>query len=207
MMLSILALGFFLGLGIVSSPGVSMLFMVSETLSKGFRNGLACMFAQMSADALIIIPAAFLAGALPDEARSVLNVLGGIFLVFIGINGMRGISKQKSIRENSNIKNRKILDSFVRAFGMHITNFPVYLFWIAVGAGQMTKAQSACGTFCFLLFPIGFWIGGLLVETVIVALVEKGKKPIGEKWIWRIRMISSGIFIAAGIYLLSKTFI
>ncbi|MEM3399253.1 MAG: LysE family transporter [Candidatus Micrarchaeia archaeon] len=200
-LLTFFTLGFFVGFSIVSTPGPSLLFFISESAHRGWRSGIAVILSQIFADLFVIIPIAFVLQATPRILQSILGFIGALYLMQLGFKTLKAEEKNDALPPIEHAKS-----SFMRGLTVHLLNPFVYILWASAGGAFMLNAHAVCSFFCSALFPLGFWSAMLFVEGVFLIFIELGKKPIHTAW-YRFLVRASGmLLILAGACLLLSTF-
>ena len=124
------------------SPGPDILFVISTTISQGFKNGfkvsLGLCLGLIIHTFLVIQGLATLLETFPEIFRSI-EILGGIYLIFIAYNNFI-VDKKKE-----NQKRRK--ESYVvTGFIMNLTNPKVSLFFISFFPGFIFSSTLSLKT-------------------------------------------------------------
>ena len=82
-------LGTGLGLAAGLSPGPLLTLLVAVSIERGFHAGLRVAMAPLLTDAPIVALALFLLKDLPEAFLGGLTFLGGLFVAYLGVQGMR----------------------------------------------------------------------------------------------------------------------
>lgn len=88
-MIASLLLGFSYGFAAGVSPGPMLGLVITQTLRRGWRAGNLVALAPLFSDMPIILLAVLIVGQLPRVALGWLGVVGGLFVVYLGIESMR----------------------------------------------------------------------------------------------------------------------
>jgi threonine/homoserine/homoserine lactone efflux protein len=81
--------GFTLGIGAGIVPGPLLTLVITRTLAGGFRAGQRVAIAPLLTDAPIILISVLLFRALPPWLETALTVVGGCFVIYMGIETLR----------------------------------------------------------------------------------------------------------------------
>ena len=88
-MLTFLILGISFGLSASVNPGPSLTLAISRALRDGARAGMLVTLAPLCTDAPIIAVATLLIGSLPHSVFGWLGIVGGGYIIWLGIRGVR----------------------------------------------------------------------------------------------------------------------
>lgn len=191
-------LGMGLGLGAGMSPGPLLTLVITTTLERGFRAGLRVALAPLMTDAPIIILAALVLNSLPELFLQAVSVLGGVFVCYLGWEGLRSASQAQltSGEDAAHLARDLWRGALVNALSPH-----PWLFWLGVGGPLLVQAgQTTVGE------AVGFLLGfyGLLVGSkVLVARgVAGGRSRLSVHWYRRLLTGGSGLLILLGLGLI-----
>ncbi|UCE13518.1 MAG: LysE family transporter [Candidatus Heimdallarchaeota archaeon] len=212
--LNALILGITLGL----TPGPIIFLLISETLNKGSRGGLSVLIGTLLVDTSIIIPVSLIASLIFQDFQLILRVLGGTFLILIGIltirNALLGANhviktefpsyKTEDKRNDINPKNLRstfseVKVSFLKGLMFQILNPMAYIFWVTVGISQTLVITNEYGSLFFFLFPLTFWIAIVSVELFWVLLAVKAQSVLSSRWYSIIQVCCGLILIYLGL--------
>ena len=145
-------LGLSLGLGAGVAPGPLLALVIRSTLQDGVAAGVRVAFSPLLTDVPIILVAVLLAASLPEAALGVLGVLGGMFVIWLGIEALRDEPAPAEAAAGAAEPQRDLLRGAVtNALSPH-----PWLFWVTVGApilaqGGVADAALFLGAFYLLL--------------------------------------------------------
>jgi threonine/homoserine/homoserine lactone efflux protein len=88
-MFEFIARGAGLAVSAALSPGPFQAFTISNTLAQGWRKGITVCVVPMIVDVPLIIFVVFVLGAVPADFLRVLQVVGGVFLLWLAYSGWR----------------------------------------------------------------------------------------------------------------------
>lgn len=158
--------GVVLGLAAGIAPGPLLTLVISETLKGNRLNGILIALAPLITDLPIILISIYLLKSLSNTGfvLSVLSFLGGIFLIYLGIQNFRFNPETKSAKSDYHASLR---------YGViaNLLSPHPYIFWITIGAPTFIKA-SEVGTYSSLAFTAGFYL--LLIGSKIIIAIISG---------------------------------
>lgn len=116
-----LLLGLSLGLGAGRAPGPLLAVVIRSTLQDGIAAGIRVAFSPLVTDIPIIVLAVVLAASLPETALGALGIVGGGFVIWLGLEALRELvaSPQRDL----------LRGALTNALSPH-----PWVFWITVGA-------------------------------------------------------------------------
>jgi threonine/homoserine/homoserine lactone efflux protein len=88
-MLQYLIIGITYAFTAVVQPGPFQIFLLSQTLSKGWRRTLPAAFGPLISDLPVIVLVLLLLSTVPPHFISVLQIAGGIFLLYLAFNAYK----------------------------------------------------------------------------------------------------------------------
>lgn len=181
-----LALGFSLGLWAGVNPGPLTLLVIRQALTHGATAAALASLAPLFTDSFAILLAFGLARSLPPGLERVMEAVGGAFLIYLGYKGLRKAS-DTDFRGGA-------LRGLRDAVMVNLTNPHVYLFWFAVGVGQLKR--PAPEPLCFIL---GFYPAIVGSKALIGLLIARYRSL---PWLLPLAHWSNALLIALGGYLL-----
>lgn len=159
-----LAVGLSLGLGAGLAPGPLLALVIRSTLQHGRAAGVRAACGPLVTDLPIIVLALSLAVSLPTNVLGGLGVVGGGFVVWLGVEALRETPDPMEASTQVPVPRRDLLQAaLVNALSPH-----PWLFWITVGAPVLGQAGAGGGA----LFLGGFYL--LLIGTKAAIAVALG---------------------------------
>lgn len=199
--LTYLLQGAALGFAAAITPGTFQTYLISESLSGGFRRGAPVAFAPLISDLPIILLSLFVLNQLPENFLSVISIAGGIFALYIAWGLWRNWRKGAAIQEPDAESSKGSLRRGVIA--NFLTPGP-YLFWALVSGPILLTAlrQSIAFGAAFLL---GFY-GVLILSLLGIALIFSQARRLGPRVVHILLLVSiiilvvfAGLLIRQGI--------
>ncbi len=176
------------------SPGPLCFLTISETLRKGFKNGLKIGCAPLITDLPIIFFSLFIFNKLTHSGNMILSLIalaGAVFLFFLAYKSatfkFSGLIDLKD--ENNSTLIKGITTNFLNPYP--------YLFWITVGAPYIIslKTTPIINTWGFILM---FYMGMIFAKLIIISTAAKGRKLLSSNsYIYCMRIISFLMFCSA----------
>lgn len=163
--------GIILGFSAGITPGPMLGLVISQTLRYGWRAGNLVACAPLFTDIPIVILFVLVLGHLPTGILNWLSLLGGAFVIYLGVETIRTAGAEITI--NTRIASRRV---FFSAVATNFLNPHPYLFWATVGSTLLLQSYAAGGIAVPLAFLATFY--ALLVSTkiAIALLVSRSQK-------------------------------
>lgn len=188
-------LGVSLGLASGLSPGPLLTYTIVATLRGGWRAGVSVGSAPLLTDAPIIALALLILRLLPAWALDALGVVGGIFLIYLGIGTIRSARHTEVVAEELNVDIRKELG---RGVLVNFLNPNPYLFWGTVGGPLLVRAYQTyvLDAVLFLLVFYALLVGS---HVGLAVLVHRQRHVLEGAWYRRTLWALGGILIVFGV--------
>jgi threonine/homoserine/homoserine lactone efflux protein len=150
--------GLGLGIALAGAPGPVQAVLLAEALRGGVQRGFRAMAgANLTLGVLLVALALGVSIAVPgDPWLRILKVVGGAFLVLLGIDGFRNAAQTSATSANTN---RKELPPTARGALAVILNPPAWLFLATAASSLMASATQAGGTRTALLAALALLLG------------------------------------------------
>jgi threonine/homoserine/homoserine lactone efflux protein len=191
-----LALGLSLGIGAGVAPGPLLAVVIRASLEGGFAAGARVAMGPFLTDVPIIVFAAVLAAALPEEALAALGVAGGAFLVYLGVEALR--EDATPVEAAAGATGAAVDGSLRRGAITNLLNPHPWVFWITVGVpilGDGTTTEAA-------VFLVAFYFMLVGSKLVVAALLAAGRDRLLRGSGYRLALRASGVLLlAAGVAL------
>lgn len=179
-----ISFGAILGLSAGVAPGPLSTLVISQTLQHNAREGVRVAMAPLLTDLPIILLGVGIFSSLPspDFALGVVSFCGSIFLMYLGVSGLR--QQPVELEIPATLPRSYLKGALVNALSPH-----PYLFWFIVGAPTMLKAYSE--TLAGALgFVIAFYVMIVGAKVAIALLVGKSRQFLaGSAYIWTTRFL------------------
>lgn len=127
-------------------PGSLGIYVIHQTLSRGYLAGFAASFAPFVSDGPIILLAFFILSSFEHtpQVLAVISMTGALYLMFL--------ARKLFVAENLP-QNASGTDSFLTAVKINLLNPVPYLFWMTAGGAYLIKGsiqQAALFVVCML---------------------------------------------------------
>jgi threonine/homoserine/homoserine lactone efflux protein len=178
-----LLLGLSLGLSAGISPGPLLTLVLTRTLARGFGAGLRVALSPLITDAPIILTTLLIFSALPPFFETAVTLLGGLYVVYLGVDTIRGAGSA-NLETGSVTAETASIDLWQGALVNILSPHP-WLFWIAIGSPTLARAWQD-GPLYALAFLAGFYtllVGG---KIAVAAAAAGGRRFLTGAWYGRL---------------------
>jgi threonine/homoserine/homoserine lactone efflux protein len=190
-----LLVGFSLGLSAGVSPGPLLALVMQRSLKGGFASGARVAVAPLLSDLPIVLLSLLLVGRLPDRALDVLLVVGGLFVIWLGINGFRRGGDTLAAADEATARQDLAHGALVNFLSPH-----PYIFWATVGAPIVIRAWRTTPIDA-IAFIIGFYIM-LIGSKVVMAFLFSRAQGLPAHWHSRALRFASLLLVGVGVLML-----
>lgn len=196
-MLSYLLQGMSLGLYAGILPGPTQAFILSKTITNGWKRSLSLALVPLVSDLPIALLFCLLIAALPGGFISGIQIVGGSYLIFLGWRtwnvSSEALSAQTAIDPPS---------GFWQTVGVNLGNPNVYLFWGTIGAPIVLSGWVEHPSHG-LAFIIGMYSILVLVTAGTILLFGLTGKLPGEIKGWIMKILAV-VVVGFGLYQASR---
>ncbi len=198
-MITALLLGISYGFAAGISPGPLLALVITQTLKRGWRAGNLIALAPLLSDLPIVLLAVVLISRLPHSAFGWLGIIGGLFVIYLGVETIYEVWKQRNTQQEeiqpASDEKSSTTTLLLRAAATNAFNPHPYLFWGTVGAQLLLRVGQQSGTSGAIIFLIGFY--GLLVGSkLLLAFVVSRSRN------WLRGRTYQGILVGSGVLLM-----
>jgi len=189
-------LGVGLGLAAGLSPGPLLTLLVAVSIERGFPAGLRVAVAPLLTDAPIVLLALFLLKDLPESFLGSLTLLGGLFVLYLGIQGLkRGAHTLQPVEAPPPAAKDLWQGALVNFFNPH-----PWVFWISVGAPTLVSGwrQSPLDAIGYL---VGFYASIVGSKIALAWLAARGRHTLSGPWFPRILRLCGLLLLFLGVLL------
>jgi threonine/homoserine/homoserine lactone efflux protein len=165
-MLGFLFQGAAIGLTAAGAPGPLSTFLISRSLTGGWRQGALVALAPLISDPLIVLAILLLLDQLPASFLLVISLVGGVYVLYLAwglLNQWRKGSQELASVENNRSGNLR------KAALMNFLSPGPYAFWTLVNGPILLSALKVSVWYgiAFLLGFYGVFIGGMVALAII----------------------------------------
>ena len=175
-MLQYLIIGVTYAFAAVVQPGPFQVFLLSQTLSKGWRRALSAAFGPLISDLPVILIVLLLLSNLPPHFISVLQIAGGLFLLYLAFNAYKTWKNFDSPKPPPPHSNQQTLLSAVM---VNLLNPNPYLGWSLVLGPLLLKGwhqNPANGIVLLVSFYVTLTMGMIITILFFAAAGKFGSR-------------------------------
>jgi len=165
-MLAYLFQGLALGFAAGAQPGPFQAYLISQTLSQGWRRAWIAAFAPLLSDGPIVALVLLLLSQVPDWFQRMLQIAGGLFVLYLAWGAFNA---WKTFNTDTDHTPRNGPQSLLRAALMNALSPGPYIFWslvvgpLVVGAWRENPSNAFSIVLAFYVAMIGLNIGIVLL--------------------------------------------
>lgn len=161
-------IGFMTGLSGVTFPGPVLIFVLQQSLARGFKSGLIATLAHAFVGGLIVV--LVLVTGVAEIFKSpafvlYMGLVGGLSLIILGIVILRNASSQVShLKPNDDGLSA---GPFIGGIIVSISNPAFFLWWAVIGLPMLGQARDFAGNMGIYAWTVGIlaalflWYGGI----------------------------------------------
>jgi len=193
-----LSLGLGMGFNAGISPGPLLALVIAASLRSGLAGGLMVAVAPLVTDLPIIALSVLLVGSLPLEATRWVATLGGLVVVWMGVETIRsGRRAELPGKGDGEAEPRR---EFWRGVVVNALNPHPYLFWATVGGPALVSGwrQSPLHALAFLGSFYSLLLGS---KAAIAWLVSRQAGGLSRAWYRRALQGSGVLMLGLGVWL------
>lgn len=189
---------FLVGLSGAMMPGPLLTVTIAESARRGFKAGPLIVLGHAILELALII--ALMAGLSfylqKSTVTTVISLIGGAFLIFIGLNMVKDVLKGRVTLENSKNETNKGVNMHPVMAGILVSlSNPFWsVWWATIGLTYLTMALKS-GTIGIAAFFSGHIMADLLWYSLVAAAIAGGRRFIKQQ-------IYQGIIVLCGLFLI-----
>jgi threonine/homoserine/homoserine lactone efflux protein len=186
-------LGLGMGLSAGISPGPLLALVVTASLRNGLKGGLWVAISPFITDAPIIALTVFLIDRLPQQALHWVGTVGGLVVIWLGVEIFRSVRGVNLPGDESGDGNPR--RELWRGAAVNILNPHPYLFWATVGAPALVGGWriSAWHALAFLTSFYALLVGS---KIGVAWLVSRKSGGLSLTWYRRV-LLGCGVLLLA----------
>ena len=190
------ALAFSLGLSAGLAPGPLFALVIQRSLQFGLKSGVRVALAPLLSDLPIVVLSLLLVGRLPQRALDVMLVVGGLFVIWLGVDSLRHGLGAAALEEETASVGKDLWHAVLA----NLLNPHPYLFWALVGAPIVIRAWRASPAQAIIFLVVFYTL--LVGSKILLALFFSRARGLPEQYQrWLIRA-SSLLLLGVGVYML-----
>ena len=197
-MLSYLFLGMTYAFAAAVQPGPFQAYLISQTLSNGWRRTIPAAFAPFLSDGPIIILVLLVLSQIPGWLAQVLQCSGGIFLLYLAMGAFKSWQNFDKKKDAQDAQDQSGRQSVLRAALVNLLNPAPYLGWSLVMGPLLLKGWRETPANGIGLL-IGFYATMVFV-TLGVMLLFASARNLGPRVSRMLVGISSIALVGFGLY-------
>lgn len=197
---------FLVGLSGAMMPGPLLTVTIAESARRGFKAGPLIVLGHALLELALII--ALLAGLSfylkKPVVTYIISLVGGAFLIFIGLNMIRDVLKGRVTLENNKNDSAQGVNMHPVMAGILVSlSNPFWsVWWATIGLTYLTMALKS-GTTGIASFFTGHIMADLLWYSLIAAAIAGGRRFLKQQ-VYQAIIILCGIFLTGlGVYFIS----
>jgi threonine/homoserine/homoserine lactone efflux protein len=192
-----------LGFTAAASPGPFQAYLISETLSGGWKRGAPVAFAPLVTDAPIILLSLFLLNQLPAYFLRIVSAAGGLFALYLAWSLFKGWRNSKGEEApNYAEENRFAMGGLWRGALANFLSPGPYLFWGLVN-GPLLLAALRQSTLQGAGFLLGFY-GAMIASLLGIAALFTQARRLGGRITRGLTLMSLLILVVFGFLLVIR---
>jgi threonine/homoserine/homoserine lactone efflux protein len=168
-MIALILQGAGFGLAAGTSPGPLLSYLITTTLNYGWRQGIIVLLSPLIADIPIILLMVFILGALPQDILQVIQMIGGLYVVWLAWTSWHRLEEQ-SLTTNASKQTNTLSkqQTFFQAIGINMLSPGPYIFWGIITGPilRMALNQSLLLGVAFLSAFYGAFLGLMLIWVI-----------------------------------------
>ena len=185
-------IGLGLGLGAGLAPGPLLALVITTSLARGFRPGLRVALSPLVTDSIMIAVAVLVVRELPARASGVLGVVGGLYVVWLGVESLH----EQSVA----VETDDAPDPLRRGVLVNLLSPHPWLFWLTVGGSVVVSAWTEAPAYA-ALFVVTFFVAMIGTKAVIAAVVSTSRKALTERGLHRAHRVAGAVLLLTGVLL------
>jgi len=181
-----------LGIAAGLSPGPLHSLILNVALARGARAALRYAVAPLLSDLVPVLLSLLLAHSMPAWAARVLSVVGGGFVVYLGVAAFR--NRRPDLDGNAPVS---AAADYVRGALANMLNPHPWIFWLGAGAPLLRSASARGGEYAagWLLL---FYLGLVGTKCALALALGAGRRLLSDRWLARLVVVSAGLLVLLG---------
>jgi threonine/homoserine/homoserine lactone efflux protein len=196
--------GLGLGIALAGAPGPVQAILLAESLRGGPRRGFRAMAgANLTFGAILLALALGVSIAVPgDQWLRILKVIGGLFIVYLGIDGFRTANQPEMQASNT-----RELPPLARGALAVILNPPAWLFLATAATSLMVSATRSGGTQTAVMAALALLVGVAAGDGTLVVVGGLGLRRASSEIGRTVRRVLAIILALLGATLVLSAFV
>jgi len=183
------------GFAAAAQPGPLQTYLISQSLTKGWRRALPAAFAPLISDGPIIVLCLLVLRQVPDSFKHVLYIVGGLFVLYLSYGAYKA---WKNFDSNLPSTESGAQQSVLKAALVNILAPGAYIFWSLVTGPILITGWRVTPIFG-IVFMLGFYITFVLC-LMLVIFIFGTMQAFGQKFRRALVGISVAALFCFGLY-------
>lgn len=183
------------GFAAAAQPGPLQTYLISQSLTKGWRRALPAAFAPLISDGPIIVLCLLVLRQVPDSFKHILYIVGGLFVLYLSYGAYKA---WKNFDSNLPSTESGTQQSVLKAALVNILAPGAYIFWSLVTGPILITGWRVTPIFG-IVFMLGFYITFVLC-LMLVIFIFGTMQAFGQKFRRALVGISVAALFCFGLY-------
>jgi threonine/homoserine/homoserine lactone efflux protein len=176
-------------------PGPLQIFLISRTLTYGWRRTLPAVFAPVFSDVPIVCMTLLVLARLPPMLVRALQGTGGLFLMYLAFGAFKAYRGYRHEIERESVPARRTVLS---ATLVNLLNPNPYLAWVMVLGPLLLKAWDKAPAEAIAF--VGAFYGTMVTTTAVILSLFAGARGFGPRVVRVLVGISAAALFLFGLY-------
>jgi threonine/homoserine/homoserine lactone efflux protein len=159
--------------------------ILNVALARGARAAVRYAVAPLLSDLVPVLLSLLLAHSMPARAARLLAVLGGTFVVYLGVLAFR--RRRPDLHANAHASPAS--DYFKGALTNMLNPHP-WIFWLGAGAPLLRSASARGGEYAFGWLLL-FYFGLVGTKSAFALALGAGRRLLSDRWLSRLVVVSA----------------
>lgn len=183
------------GLAAASQPGPLQTYLITQSLTRGWRRALPTALAPLVSDAPIILLSVLVLSQVPEWLQKILYIIGGVFVLYLSYGAFNAWREFHEFQSQSEIPDHQ---NILKAAMTNALSPGAYIFWTLVTGPILVRGwrETPVNGIGFLM---GFYISMIAsLAAIIIVFGSAGK--LGNKFNRVLLGISAIALFCFGLY-------
>ena len=164
------------GFAAAAQPGPLQTYIISQSLTKGWRQSLPAAFAPLVSDGPIIALCLLVLRQVPEAFKQILYIVGGLFVLYLAIGAYK---TWQNFDLNLSVSESGLQQSLFKAALVNLLAPGAYIFWSLVTGPILIAGWRETPVFG-IAFMLGFYVTFILCLMLII-FVFGTMQALGQK--------------------------
>jgi len=191
-----LILGATIGLAAGISPGPLLFLTITSALRSGARAGVIVACAPLLSDIVVVTLTLFVLGQMPDVALSVIGVVGGLFVGWLGVRTWLE-ARTASLRQANEQPRPSTIVALREGVVVNLVSPHPWIAW-ATALGPLTLAAWRDQPASAVAFVVGFYALLVGAKVVLALLAGQGRRRLTDPGYRNALRVAGVLLVATG---------